>query len=201
MGENKRYKLDLLYDHYKDSFSLQREYLKQRDRLFLYSLAIVTGILIILIVPKDSYEVINEVAAKRIGSKIYFTPEFLDSILWFLLLIYVLKYFQATITVERQYMYIHELEARISDLLEDKFDREGNNYLTKFNSFSDVAWFFYTVLFPMFIIIIPGAKILNEIIRMCTLKTFHLSTLFNVFLFFSTSFLVVKYIVTLHFKK
>ena len=29
-------KLEILYDHYKDTFSYIREYLKQRERLFVF---------------------------------------------------------------------------------------------------------------------------------------------------------------------
>jgi hypothetical protein len=77
-------------------------------------------------------------------------PRALLSALWVFVFAISLRYCQVSINVERQYVYIHMLEEKISQALGDLdlYRRESAAHLKDYPAFSNWAWFSYVLIFP-----------------------------------------------------
>ncbi len=148
--------LNILHDHYKESFAYIREREKSRNRLFLLVI-LLTGVLFLQIqYPLNFKAAVGELKLPNASLKLESLPlSSLLSLTWTLLFVITLQYCQHSINVERQYSYLHLLEDRISDLLGDAdiYRREGEAYLKNYSAFSSWAWGFYTFLFPLLMLI------------------------------------------------
>lgn len=161
MGQEK---LLLLHDHYKETFNHIQNHLKLRDRLFAYVILIVTLMLFQIYSPTGSTEAISELLIKKLELKTPIDVSFLSSIIWFTLLSLVVRYYQTVVHIERQYDYIHKIEDQLSPEYDRKaFTREGESYLKDYPLFSSWAWILYTIVFPVFLLIIVVVKIVGEI--------------------------------------
>lgn len=158
-------KLEILHDHYKESFLHIREREKQRDRLFIFVIALI-GALFFEIQYSDIFStILGNVKLEFIELNISVMPiSVFLSVTWTYLFVVILKYCQSAIFVERQYDYLHCLEDKISKLFDDQsiYCREGKAYLNKYPLFSDLVWIFYTLLFPVIIILSVGLIICLE---------------------------------------
>jgi len=153
-------KLEVLHDHYKESFSHIREREKQRDRLFAIIIAFI-GILFLEIQYSDIFSnILGNIKLEFVELNVSIMPiSVFLSITWTYLFIVVLRYCQTSILIERQYDYLHKLEEKISDVFENQniYSREGKAYLDKYPLFSDLVWIFYTILFPILVILSVGS--------------------------------------------
>jgi hypothetical protein len=158
-------RLEVLHDHYKESFSYIREWERERDRLFLILIA-----LFALLAFEIQYPINVKTA---LGTLTFFgielnvdalpLPAFLTAT-WVTVLVLTLRYCQASTNVERQYDYLHTLEDKISAQLGDDelYRREGRAYKSEYPLFSWWAWRFYVVVLPVIIIIATVALIYQE---------------------------------------
>mgnify|MGYP001563594331 CR=1 FL=1 len=149
-------KLEVLHDHYKESFLYIREREKQRDRLFMFVIALI-GLLWVEI--QYSYifpGVLRNIKLEFVELNVSIMPisVFLD-ITWTYLFVVVLKYCQVSINIEGQYNYLHNLEEKISNFFQDEkiYCREGKAYLDNYPLFSNLVWMFYVFFFPQIVII------------------------------------------------
>jgi len=158
------HRLPILHDHYKETFGHIQSYLKLRDRLFAYLLLTVTVMLFQMYSPTGSTEAISELLTKKLELKTPIDVSFLSSVVWFVLLSLVVRYFQTVVHVERQYDYIHKIEDELSTEYGRKaFTREGKSYLENYPLFSSWAWVLYTIVFPLLLSIVVVTKIVGEI--------------------------------------
>ena len=161
--------IDILHDHYKESFSLIRDREKSRNRLFLLVILLV-GILFLQIqYPINFKAAIGNLKLPNASFRIDSLPlSSLLSLTWTFLFIITLQYCQQSINVERQYNYIHLLEEKISYMLGDSdlYRREGKAYLKDYPAFSNWAWFFYTFLFPLIMLISVVALFILEFCKL-----------------------------------
>lgn len=158
-------KLQVLHDHYQDTFTHLRAYLKLRDRLFLYLLIVVTIMLLEMAAPKAAGSAISQFIENKIGVKETIDLSFITGVIWFLLLGLTLKYYQNLVLIERQYVYIHKLETELNQLYPNSnivFTREGKTYLKDYPILSDWAHFLYTIVFPSILIAIAIFKWFEE---------------------------------------
>lgn len=149
-------KLNILHDHYKESFSLIREMEKRRDRFFILIIAITGGLLFGVQYSESIPSMIKFISIGFVNFDLSLTPYFvLISVGWLYLFVTILKYCQLVINIERKYKYIHLLEDKVSTIFKDSsvYCREGRGYLDNYPFFSDVVWIFYILLFPLIIII------------------------------------------------
>ena len=193
------FKMQLLHDHYKDTFFYIQEYLKLRDRLFLFILIVVTFMLFQLYSPVSAGEAVSHFITKKLELKSPIDITFIGSIIWFGLLSLVIRYFQTVVHIERQYKYIHQIEEQLSTHYENKaFTREGKSYIEDYPLFSSWAGILYTIVFPALLIVLVIAKIVGEI---CQTGSISLLLSVNVtialFIVLSTLF----YLLLVHFKK
>lgn len=145
-------RLDVLHDHYKDTFARLREAEKLRDRLFIWVI-----IVFALLALEIGYPLAFRGTAGTLdagGGKLDFRslplPALLDAT-WVLTLALVLRYCQTSISVDRQYRYVHLLEDTISPLLGGNkvYRREGEMYLSNYPMLLNVAWIAYVIVFPL----------------------------------------------------
>lgn len=174
----KELKAQILYDHYKDTFAYLREYLKRRDKLFSLVVVVLTMMFLQITSLVDSTKLASKYISIKLGFTISLSRDFFDSLLWFVLFSFVLKYYQATILIERQYDYIHKIEEHLTTCLKKKLIyREGSAYLKNYPLFSSWAHFVYTKIFPLLLIIVVLVKIISEI-KVC--ERIEISILLNV---------------------
>lgn len=149
-------KLNILHDHYKESFLYIRDREKQRDRLFLFIIALI-GILFLEIQYAEIFpNIFRSINLESFNLNLSTIPIFVFlSITWTYLFILVLKYCQIATGIEKQYEYLHILEKKISNIFNDKkiYRREGRAYLKNYPIFSEFAWIFYVLIFPIIVIL------------------------------------------------
>ena len=118
-------KLELLNDHYKDTFVYLKETLRLRDRLFVFILVTITLLLFQLYSPSEAGTTIGAFIAKQLDVQNAVSIAFVGSVIWFALLAFVMRYFQTVIFIEIQYNYIHNVENQLSVHYDHKaFTRE-----------------------------------------------------------------------------
>jgi len=191
--------LQLLHDHYKDTFFYIQEYIKLRDRLFLFILIMVTLMFFQVYSPSESGEAVSQFITKKLELKSPIDITFIGSIIWFGLLSLVVRYFQTVVHIERQYKYIHQIEEQLSVEYANKaFTREGKSYLNDYPLFSRWAWILYTIVFPALLIVLVIVKIVGEICQTGSSSLF-LSVNVAIALFIVLS--ILFYLLLVHFKK
>ena len=147
--------VQVLADHYKDSFHIILEHLKLRERLFTFAL-ILMGLQFL----KESSEVITKLLEEYANIQIVADKHIMGTILWFVLLAVVIRYFQTNIHIERQYKYIHGLEDRFSKIFKEKIIfREGGHYLSGYPLYSKWTGILYTWIFPLLLMFLGALKI------------------------------------------
>lgn len=193
------FKMQLLHDHYKDTFFFIQEYLKLRDRLFLFILIVVTFMLFQLYSPASAGEAVSHFITSKLDLKSPINITFIGSIIWFGLLSLVVRYFQTVVHIERQYKYIHQIEEQLSAEYANKvFTREGKSYLNDYPLFSSWAWILYTIVFPALLIVLVIAKIVGEIYQTGSISLLlSVNVAIALFIVLSTLF----YLLLVHFKK
>ena len=158
-------KLEILHDHYKESFLYIREREKQRDRLFMFVIALI-GVLFFEILYSDIFsKILGNAKLEFIELNLSILPiSIFLSVTWTYLFVIVLKYCQTAINIERQYDYLHHSENQISKLFgnQDIYCREGKAYLNHYPLFSNLVWIFYILIFPIIVILSVGLIIYIE---------------------------------------
>jgi len=158
--------LEILHDHYKETFAYIREREKQRDSLFLIVIGLLGLLFLEVQYPNDIQTLLKTIKTPVTEINFSILPvSIVTSITWTVLLIIVLRHCQTSITIERQYKYLHKLEDVIGGYFRDVsiYNREGKAYLKNYPVFSYIVWIFYTLIFPLIIIIMQVLIICQEI--------------------------------------
>lgn len=160
-------KLDIYYDHYKDSYSLCKAASSRRNKSFIY-LCILEAILLMLIRNSDLIcGLFNAVVRERLEATIQFSNIVLQSLVWILIAYVLVRYVKDFLYVERQYEYLKTLERKISELLEEKddkklFTREGDYYSKNYPMVLNIIDLFYKFFSPILFTIINIVHIVQE---------------------------------------
>ena len=194
-------KLQVLNDHYKDTFGILRDYLRFRDKLFTLILVVVALLLFQLHSPKDSGEIISQLISTKLSLTKIIDLSFVGSLLWFVLFSLVLRYYQTAVWIEKQYKYIHEIERDLckyygSDCM---FLRESKTYFKNYPLFTTWAWVLYTIIFPCFLNVITFTKIYAEYRNKSIPAPF--TYWVNLGIFFGILVSTISYLLVIHYKK
>jgi len=143
-----------LASHYKDTYDIHLNTLKERNRLFFFLLVIVSVFIIQFQNSSLVHEVFNGIIVQKIGSPINLSG-FIPVLLWLVLMGTSLRYFQINIQIERQYGYLHALEEELNKEYDNSvaFTREGKSYLSNYPIFSNWICLLYTLIFPIGLLI------------------------------------------------
>ena len=192
-------KLQILSEHYTHTFDFLQSHLKKRDRLFMGVLFLIIVMLFQIYTPNETSGLITQIISNKLGLKTPINFLYIQSIIWFILLAIVIKYFQSVVFIERQYSYIHSLENILSSQYADGvFTREGDSYLNDYPVFLNWASFLYTILFPTILVVVVSSKIISEYKQYgCGEILIWFNFLIFLFIFIS----IVLYLYVIHFKK
>ena len=162
MNDEKR--AELLMDHYKDTFSHLLYHWKMRNRVFIYTLFLITLIGIDIVSPGLLEQLFSGVVQKYIGDACVPALGFgiVDLIARFLLLCLVVQYYQRSIHVDRQYRYLDDVEEKLCKLMDgDYVTREGKAYLSRTGvptpNQKDERPLFLRLVGPLYVYVFPFA--------------------------------------------
>lgn len=188
-------RLQILHDHYKETFARIRDSEKARDRLFLR----VIGVFALLIVQVGYPALVGSALGKVtiLGAELDLTHLPLAALLnaaWVLTLALCMRYCQTSVLINRQYPYLHELENAISPAIGGGtlYHREGKFYLDEYPFLLTVAWVAYGFVFPFIVIMAAIALIALEFTKV-PYPLYH--TLFDAALAVAIIFVFVAYAV------
>jgi len=157
-------KFSSLCAHYKDTYDLHRETLKQRDRLF-YGVLFVFAAFTLQFV--GSPVIVPGIIEKVIGVRLENDAGFFSTLLWLALLGWSTRYFQITVEIQGQYYYMHRVEDDLNSFYQGSiaFTREGITYLATYSWFQKWIRFLFTWIFPIGLIGVVSTRSVVETCR------------------------------------
>jgi hypothetical protein len=157
-----RSKLEILHDHYKDTFSHQLGYLKRRNRFSLYLFLALVIMFLEVTSPNGTETIISKLISEYLGDSVSLETDFVRCLTWLFLFGLVVQYCQTTVSVERQYVYLHKLEKELTPFFSSKipFTREGESYLKNYPMLSNWIDILYKWVFPVVLVAFTGVKLL-----------------------------------------
>ena len=197
MPNNSGKYIELLYDHYKDTFEQIKGYVKWRNTCTI----IILSLVVFLSFQVSNTEVANsismEVVRKNIG-KIHIEFEYIKTVLYIALLWVLTTYYQTILTIEKLYPYIHKIEEQLTDVMKPfKIEREGKSYLTQYPLLLDVIDKLYTIFFPISIVLFAVFNWINE---KSTMDNYICNFCINSIVLFCITIVSLLYLSYKHFK-
>ena len=155
--------LELLYDHYKETFSLSKEAQSRRNKSFIALCILEAFSFLILIRPEKAFELILDGINKELDMTLQLSSSIIQTLIWLLIAYVMIRYIQDMLYVERQYIYLDNLEKEISNLGSiNVFAREGVNYQKNYPMVLNFIDLFYKMLMPIFFALINVVRIYKE---------------------------------------
>lgn len=153
--------IEILYDHYKDTYALSKVAQERRNKSFV-CLCILETVAYLwavdpqkMIVALQSYEILSGFV--NLGHEI------IQTFLWMMIVYVLIRYVQDMIYVERQYGYLTKLEIKISSIVADEmFSRESSNYLKEYPKILNLIDLFYKMVMPVLFLLINFVHIIME---------------------------------------
>ena len=151
-------KLEIYYDHYKDTFQHQVRYIENRNRYFLLTI-LLTVVLSLFIVDRNTS---NTIICKITGlQELPFAH--LNSVLLFCFLWILILYFQSMQTVERQYKYIHFLEDELNkNMTAFVISREGKLFQSDTTIATRLVTLIYKYFHPLSMILVVLGQLMGK---------------------------------------
>ncbi len=155
--------LEMLYDHYKETFSLSKQAQARRNKSFIVLCALEAFLFFLLIRPEKAFKLILEGINKELDMTLQLSNTIIQTLLWLLIAYVMIRYIQDVLYIERQYIYLDSLEKEISNLSSiDIFMREGTNYQKDYPMVLNFIDLFYKMLMPIFFVLINTVRIYKE---------------------------------------
>lgn len=189
-------KIEIFYDHYKDTFENIKTYIQRRNYFTIVILCFAVFLSFQITNPEKTIEISNELVKKNVG-EVIIDFNYISSILLFAMFWVVIMYYQIIFVIEKHYKYIHEIEEKLSkEITPFEIRREGKNYLDHYPWLSIVVDRIYTVLFPIGLILIATIKWISDF---NTLNRFGLNFWIDSIFLFGIILTSVLYISNRHF--
>jgi len=142
-------KMNILYDHYKDTILLQKHDEKVRNRLFVAICICVLLLMLMIVYPNNIYQNMQELLSDKFGVNIKLELKILEAFNWFIISYLTIRYYQLNANIEKNYKYIHNLEKELENKFKLSINREGTNYLGQYPMFLTLSYVFYKYVFPI----------------------------------------------------
>lgn len=146
-------KIDIQYDHYKETFKIIRDNEKERNKLFIIVIIHVLVIFLFMVKPNEIYQTINEFSKNYIQNGLYFGINAIEIFIWISTLYFSTRYFQININIDRKYIYLHNLEEQLSKSLKLEFNRESKAYEEEYPILLNIIYWTYRYIFPILYIL------------------------------------------------
>jgi len=183
--------LDIIYDHYKDTFQYLSKYIKQRDRYFFYLMTITTLVILFLHNSNNFSKIINTLLQHKFDKIINIDIRIINTFLIFSFLAIIIKYIQVNLLIENQYIYISKLEDEINTkIYKNTIQREGKSYLKNYPIVKNIIHFCYTIIIPSFLILTIFFKLKQEFI---------INNEFNLFIIIDTLICIIALIIIIFY--
>ena len=154
--------IEVLYDHYKDTFEQQKRYLAKRDHLTV--LLMILAILLIRLIFDPNYISIklNTIINAQVNNLV-FDFEFINTGLIIAFFWFSLQYYMIVLQIEKMYKYLDQCEASLcAGYTGFKINREGVYYLKSYPWMKTLADRFFVLGIPIGFITLSVCKIVNE---------------------------------------
>lgn len=156
-------KIDLLYDHYKDTYSLSKQAQMQRNKLFVWLCALEALSFLSLIKPDELMDNLTSSINSHFNVELAMGNAVLQTLLWILTAYVTVRYCQEVLYIERQYGYIDHLEKEISkESHSGLFEREGTWYNKDYPMVLNFIDLFYKMFCPILFAAINISRIYME---------------------------------------
>lgn len=189
----KEKQIEIIYDHYKETNQLRLDAQKRRNRNFMLSCVCEAVSFLFLIRSDSAMSVFQSIVKTLYGIETLIENDIVQTFLWLLITIFLIKYMQETIYIERQYIYQGRIEKEIDALLSTDFmGREGQEYEKNYPKSLEIFNFFYTWICPILFIAINTYRIINECI------SFRIITLFDVFIYICVEVMIFVFLYDIH---
>ena len=149
-----------LYDHYKDVKVDASPARKDRGRFYLATMTMACLLAAYAYSPESATQ-IAQAALSKCGFDLDVTARALQSAMWLGTLYVYMRYIQASTTVERNYLYMRGVEARLRE--EDPFDLDGDFYSADWPGVSRLIDFLYKRASPAALCLAGVAKLVFEL--------------------------------------
>lgn len=150
--------LEILYDHYKDTFQTIQKTIVQREKNFIWAFLLVVASLLLTLNPEIGLDLVKDIGKEKFKTNLSPTYYAINSVLLFTAIWFWVKYFQNVLQIENLYAYIHKLEKNLSSTGEVKISREGKSYLEHYPILKNLIHRFYTIFVPILLVTITGVK-------------------------------------------
>ncbi len=170
-------KTNILYDHYKDTFLLQKDNEKSRNKLFIVLCICILILMLMIVYPNNIYDNIQELFVDKLGISINFELKVLEAFNWFIISYITIRYYQINANIEKNYKYIHHIENELEKKHKLPIYREGRNYLNQYPMFLTFSYIFYKYVFPILFSLCIVTKIIFNIINKLSLPFLIISIL------------------------
>lgn len=167
VGNEKR--LEILHDHYKETFARVVQVERARDRQFFWVILLFALLIVGIGYPAAFQQSMGGMSVLGLEVRLSSLPlAALLNATWVLTLAVTLSYCRTCIWVTRQYRYVHELEARISGMLKagDVYLRESKYYEDSYPTLLNMAWVSYVFIFPAIMLFAVIGLIYWEVTRL-----------------------------------
>ena len=143
-------KVDIYYDHYKESFSLSQNAQKRRNKFFVILCILEALSFLFLIKPNEVIALFNASVCSKLDIMITFGMGVFQTLLWILIAYTLVRYCQDMLYIERLYPYLDILEKKVaSELGEPIFSREGDRYQENYPMILNFIDLFYKMFSPI----------------------------------------------------
>lgn len=143
---------EILYDHYKETVDITKNMENKRNKAFVIIIIHISVLLLMSYRPESLCNTIKDYLMGQWEIGFYFSMNIIQTIIMLSLLYCVVRYYQFNIHIEKAYPYIHKLEERLSKLINEKIERESNNYLKQYPKTQDLVYYTYKYIFPFLFI-------------------------------------------------
>ena len=153
----------ILYDHYKETFLLNKEAQIRRNKNFVILCLLESLSFMMLIDPNEVVpSVLNSINA-TLNTSIIVSAYIVETFLWIMIAYVMMRYVQDVLYIERQYVYIDQLEKTIRGKVNNTiFSREGNSYKEDYPMVLNCIDVFYKMLSPILFVTINSVRIYKE---------------------------------------
>lgn len=156
-------KLDLYYDYYKDTYDLSKQAQKSRNKMFVWLCILEALSFFLLVKPDKAIEMFTVGINTHFETDLVFGNVVLQTLLWVLIAYITVRYCQSMLYVERQYLYLKQLEKEISrESNSTLFNREGQEYVRDYPIVLNLIDLFYKMFCPILFMVINTVRIIKE---------------------------------------
>lgn len=155
--------VELLYDHYKESFSLSKEAQAQRNKDFIWLCILQALAFFAVIRPEQAFGLILDGINSKLDMTLSLGNSVIQTLLWTLNTYVMIRYIQNALYVERQYVYLKQLEEKLTVQCPNSiFTRESSHYKKNYPMVLNFIDLFYKMLMPILFAVINTVHIHKE---------------------------------------